>query len=117
MNECETILEMGGEGGSITLYGIRTDAGWLFSREVIDQTPELIDEDAIEHRSEVVNSWPAALNLMSSYPWRRLFPVKLHPEFKELIFAAVNSPSKGEEAVSEYEFERWKRKCGVSGAC
>ena len=60
MNPCETILEVGGEGGSITLYGVRTANGWLFSREVIDQSPELINEAAIQHRSEIVDSWPAA---------------------------------------------------------
>lgn len=114
MNACETILEVGAEGGSITLHGMRTNTGWLFSREVIDQTPELLDEDATQHRSEVVTSWPAALELMSRYPWRRLYPVEVHPEFRELILSAVTSPAEESQKVSEPVLERWQRKCELS---
>jgi hypothetical protein len=44
-NKSEVIVEVGGEGGSITLYGRRTERGWCFSREVIDWTPELFDRE------------------------------------------------------------------------
>ena len=54
MNGREVIIELGAEGGSIALYGFRTDRGWLFTREVIDQTPELIDEERIEKTSSRV---------------------------------------------------------------
>lgn len=32
MSAFELILELGGESGSITLYGLHTKTGWLFSR-------------------------------------------------------------------------------------
>jgi hypothetical protein len=48
--------------------------GWSFSREVSD----CIDEDRIEHKSAVVDSWEAALKLLDQYPWCRLFPVRIH---------------------------------------
>lgn len=44
MEPCEVILQVGAEGGDVTLYGMLTKNGWLFSRQVIDQTPELLNE-------------------------------------------------------------------------
>ena len=113
MNPCETILEVGGEGGSITLYGLRTATGWLFSREVIDQTPELINEAAIQHESEIVDSWPAALKLMSCYPWMHLYPLKAHPEFRESIFTAATAPSEDHGNISDNQLGKWQRVCGL----
>ena len=111
MNASETILEVGGEGGSITLYGIRTETGWLFSREVIDQSPELIDEAAIQHESKTVTSWPAALELMSRYPWMHLYPLKVHPEFRSLVFTAAITPSKHHGNISNNQMGKWQRVC------
>ena len=54
MSESEVIIELGAEGGSITLFGVRSPRGWLYSRSVDDWTPELIDEERIEHDSNVV---------------------------------------------------------------
>jgi hypothetical protein len=67
VNESEVIIELGAEGGSITLSGFRTDRGWSFWREVTDWTPELIDEERIHHESAVVDSWEAALKLLGSF--------------------------------------------------
>ena len=30
MNKNEVIVDLGAEGGSVTLYGFRTERGWLF---------------------------------------------------------------------------------------
>ena len=49
----ETIVEVLTEGGGIHLFGLRTAQGWLFSREVIDQTGFLVGESEIRHRSTV----------------------------------------------------------------
>ena len=62
---------------------------WLFSREVIDHTPELIDEPPIEHTSAVVNSWPAALKLLDENVWFMLRPLEVHVEFRKAIMDAV----------------------------
>ena len=32
------IVQIGGEGGDLTIYGVRTHAGWRFSQEVVDQS-------------------------------------------------------------------------------
>ena len=113
MNTWETILEVGGEGGSIALHGLRTATGWLFSREVIDQSLELINEAAIQHESEIVDSWPAALELMSRYPWPRLYPLKAHPEFRGLIFTAATTPSEDGCNIPDRQLEKWQHVCGV----
>jgi hypothetical protein len=60
MNDWEVILQLGTEGGSVTLYGMQTEQGWLFSRSVT----ELIDEERIPHDSPVVDSWEAAIGLL-----------------------------------------------------
>src|SRR3990172_4575580 len=91
MEQSEIIFKVGAAGGSVTLYGVRANHGWLFSRQVIDQTPELIDEPAIRHKSEVTVSWQAALELMDRYHWHRLSPREVHSEFRELVWAAVIS--------------------------
>jgi hypothetical protein len=80
-NKSEVIVEVGGEGGSITLYGVRTERGWCFSRESIDWTPELLDEERVHKRSSVVDNWEAALDLLDRYPWPKLVPIAVHPEF------------------------------------
>ena len=76
MNKSEVILEVGAEGGAITLYGVRDLDGWRYSTSVLDQTPSLLpdefDEPEIRKDSEVVNSWEAALRLIDRYPWHSL---------------------------------------------
>jgi hypothetical protein len=39
------VLQLGAEGGSLTLYGMQTERGWLFSRSLDDWSPELIGEE------------------------------------------------------------------------
>ena len=43
----EVIVDVSAEGGGVTLYGVRTKNGWLFSRGVIDQTLLLLGEAEI----------------------------------------------------------------------
>jgi hypothetical protein len=51
----------------------------------------LIDEgDAIEHESESVFGWRAAMKLMDKYPWHRMHFVAVHPEFRTKIAKARN---------------------------
>jgi hypothetical protein len=91
MNESEVIIEIGADGGSVTLYGLRTKRGWFFSREVIDSGWALIDEGpTIQHKSAVVDSWEAALELLDQYPWATLYPISIHPDFRQKIRAAIH---------------------------
>jgi hypothetical protein len=84
----QVILDVCAEGGGVTLMGQWTSKGWRFKREVMDQTPELIDEPWIEHTSEVIESWRGALRAMDRYPWHTLYPISVHPEFSERVWQA-----------------------------
>lgn len=104
----EVILEVGAEGGSLTLLGIRTGRGWRFRRGVREQ----IDEDASSHASDWVDSWQDALVILDRYPWRELYPITVHREFRQQVWAAVerefgHDPS-GRRA------EQWRRLCDPS---
>jgi hypothetical protein len=105
--QCEVVIEIAGEGGSITLYGLRTNQGWVFSRKVIDQTAELIDEQCVETNCDCVHSWEAALGLIDRYPWPRLYPLSVHPEFRDRVWAAVQDKIGGDEEA----LRRWRGVC------
>lgn len=109
MKQSEVIFKVAAAGGSVALYGVRIDDGWLFSRQVIDQTPGLIDEPWAQHKSEVVNSWQAALELMDRYHWHRLSPREVHSEFRELVWAAV--VSRYELPIDHQDLSEWKSLC------
>lgn len=88
-NQWETVVQVLSEGGSIELFGRRTSQGWLFSREVIDQTPLLIDEAEIRHSSNVVDSLEKGLALLDRYPWYQMRVRNMHAEFAAEITAAI----------------------------
>ena len=113
VNESEVIIELGAEGGSITLSGFRTEQGWFFSRQVTDRTPELIDEEGIQHKSTVVDSWKAALKILDQYPWFRLYPIRIHPEFRQKIWVAVQERLNGKTGISKAELNSWRELCGA----
>jgi hypothetical protein len=111
MNESEVIVEIGVEFGSIALYGVRTERAWSFTLEVIDQTPELIDEEWIQHKSAAVDSWEAALKLLDQYPWFRLHPIRIHPEFRRKIWVAVLGRLQTDPEISPHALGRWRELC------
>jgi hypothetical protein len=106
----ETIIEVGAEGGSIALYGFRTDHGWVFTRKIVDQTPEFIDQEWIEGKSDFVDSWEAALKLLDQYPWFILYPLSIHPDFRQKIWSAVQERLQKDES-SELKLSRWRELC------
>src|SRR6266851_9124039 len=115
MEDWQVILQLGAEGGSVTLYGIETERGWLFY--VSDWSPELIGEERIQHKSPVVNSWEAAVALLDQYPWQRLSPLMVRPEFSERIWSAVRERLEKDQASGLY-LDRWRNICaGGDDSC
>ena len=114
MLERETILEVGAELGSITLFGIRTEQGWRFLRKVDDSSLSEFDdeEEAICHESHSTSSWQEALALLDNYPWSRLYPMSVHSEFLRDVWAAVQQRLDGSEP--EYLIEQWRELCGIA---
>jgi hypothetical protein len=44
--------------------------------------------------SDWVDTWEAALYLLDVYPWHKLHAGQVHPEFRQKVWAAVQSRSK-----------------------
>lgn len=53
-------------------------------------------------QSESVNSFHEALDLLDKYPWFRLHPVHVHPEFLDEVFFEVRKRG------GEQEETRWR---------
>jgi hypothetical protein len=111
VSEREVILRVGAEGGSVTLHGVRTEDGWRFQRSVVDQTPWMLDEAEIRHDSQFTSSWDEALALLDRYPWQRLFPIRVHPEFRQVVWSAVQTRYAGNNAENDLEW--WRDRCGI----
>ena len=110
----EVIVKVVAEGGDIALYGVRTPDGWVFSRDVIDQTPELLDEPWNEHSSSRVKSWPAALALLDKYPWHKLYPQEVHKEFGNAVLEAVEERYRAQGITAGSRLPEWKALCESS---
>ena len=108
----DIIIELGAEGGSLTLYGLRTERGWSFSLNTSDWTRELIDEEPIQKRSGVVDSWDAALGLLDRYRyWPELYPISIHPDFKQQVWEAVQKRRRNPDRP--WLEDRWLTLLGV----
>jgi hypothetical protein len=109
------ILKIGAEGGDLTLYGDRTESGWLFSLSVYDCSPLMLDEDdgggaAIQYRSSPVTSWADAIALLDKHPWAKLHPLAVHADFRKRVWNEVeirlSNDARGQDAL-----EKWRRVC------
>ncbi len=104
----EVIIEVGAEGGSLTIFGKRNAIGdWSFFSEKneIALADLLTEEDrggstAFE-RSDDVNSFDEALKLLESYSLFHFNPRKVHPDFLDRVLLEVKKRG------GESEFKRW----------
>lgn len=108
------IVKVGGKGGSITLFGWKTDKGiWRFLRETDERTllGMMLEEDfaglEFQSSSEAVTGWKGALKILSRYPWQNLYPLYVHPVFVDLVWKEIDIL--GEECYSRME---WANVCG-----
>lgn len=89
----EIIVEVGAEGGTLTLVGQRTARKWSFSMLRDESTLKEFDEDLCDDElighSKTVVGFAAALGLLDQYPWAKLYPLRVHPEFRTLVFYEV----------------------------
>lgn len=88
------IIDIGAEGGSICLLGKKiNNHEWKFAREVY----EIFFEDEFNFDSNKTNKlekleknsvigWKNALKLLNAYPWTRLCPMYVHPDFLKLVY-------------------------------
>lgn len=124
-NGSVVVLKVGAVGGSVTLVGRPAVPGeWDFARITNDQTEALLGEtgDGVVRAPpleilEWVASWEEGLQLMDRYPWVRLHPVAVHPEFVERVRVAVEERLTGapQDPAVERERGKWERLLGRSG--
>jgi hypothetical protein len=110
----KVIVEVGVEGGSIALLGVRDDEGWRYSLYFNDWTPELLDEEPIQRQSDQVATWDAAIALLDRYPWRQFSPIRVHPEFRGKVWTAVCKEI-GDSTDYPHRLEDWKAICKGAG--
>ena len=106
----QVILEIGAEGGSMTILGSRSPSGdWKFCSERNEAAiADLLSEEDLAgfglenfyHRSGFVDTFEQALELIDRYPWHRLWPLHVHPEFYDRVLAEVQERGG--------DVERWK---------
>jgi hypothetical protein len=106
MTPNEVIVKVGGEGGSVALYGLRSKTGWLFSLGLIDPATAFPGKTPAKGETKVVSSWPEALQLLDQYPWHRLYPVLVHPEFRADTLNAYIA----RDAISDGDQSRYRHK-------
>jgi hypothetical protein len=91
-----TVIECGGELGSLVLWG-RTgaDGTWAFQTVATDWSVCTLEDDGsarggpMRQESAWVSSWAQALELLDERQWELLVPGTIHPEFQEATLAEV----------------------------
>jgi hypothetical protein len=130
----EVIARIGAEGGDLTLIGQKTEGAWRFRLQTHDCSAALLDEDDAAGLptgatpSPWVNTWADAVALLDRYPWAELFPLAVHPEFREQVWTEVKRriddhlPKVVHEEENESDWaddaqrtrDRWRRLCDIS---
>jgi NAD-dependent deacetylase len=92
----ETVVKVGAEGGSITLFREGDGEAWKFGMATNESAmyDMLSEEDLVglgpaAKESGSVHSFAEALNLLDRYPWYRLLPLDVHPEYLDEVVRAV----------------------------
>jgi hypothetical protein len=116
----EIIVQVGAEGGSLTIEGKHyADTGWQFRavRNEIALYDDYVDDgdtadisDFLE-KSQYFDTLGEALKLFDRYPeWVHLVPGEVHPEFRDEVFRAIRSRG-GIAAVERWREELYRRQC------
>src|ERR1019366_3140665 len=107
----EIVLEIGAEGGSLTILRERiAEGGWQFRVKLNETTlyDMLSEEDRrgmrVEDfaRTEYAYTFQEALSRVDRYQWFRLCPLQVHPEFLDAVLAEVEKRGGPDEAA------RWR---------
>lgn len=92
----EIILQVGAEGGSVALHRWETSPGnwtWAMETNEVALYDLLEGEDGFDSRHAVkhqyAHSFEDAIKLLDKYPWPKLYPMEVHPQFRDAILKAV----------------------------
>lgn len=102
------ILTVCAEGGSLRLLAT-TDALPRFSVRLNDQSLTFIGEGAeITHESGLM-SWNDAFTAMGRYPWHKMSPTQVDPEYAGRIWSRVKSRA---DEMDPDKLMDWRELCG-----
>lgn len=93
-NQKHRIVLIGAEGGEIALVGVKIDTGWKFRIETAESTASVLldkDDHIVMPERPWVATWRAALKQLDDYPWPQLFPLEIHPEFRDQVLKALKA--------------------------
>ena len=93
-NRKHRIVVIGAEGGEIALVGVKIDTGWKFRIETAESTASVLldkDDHIVMPERPWVATWRAALKQLDDYPWPQLFPLEIHPEFRDQVLKALKA--------------------------
>jgi NAD-dependent SIR2 family protein deacetylase len=123
----QTIISVGAEGGCIALYGKLTLSGqWVFRTSVNDIFSYELEDEPSQSSGNVrklksslpkpemeADSWEKALKLIERYPWPRLRPLKVHPEFREQVWNEIQNLNhqKFRNRIDSYKLSQWANVC------
>lgn len=114
MDRVEIILKVGAAGGSLTLFGVKSpDGQWKFFQECneIAAYDLLSEEDRAGitpiSRTPYMYSIEEALLSLCRYPWFKLFPMEVHPDFLDTILKEVK------RLGGHSQVERWERRVNM----
>jgi hypothetical protein len=112
----ETVLQVGAEGGSITLLRERKAGGdWQFRMATNElATYDMLSEEDLVglgpavRETGYVHSFREALGLLDDGPrWFGLYPIEVHPEYLDAVLRAVR------ERGGPTEEARWREQLGL----
>jgi hypothetical protein len=111
------ILQVGGEGGAITLFGRRNASQeWEFRRASSDSSG-MLDEEMDPNPPPApapvwVKTWNEAVALLDRNPWAQLVPLSVHVDFREEVLVEVTRRLLAEPSTrNERQMERWLDAC------
>jgi hypothetical protein len=105
--DAETVLEVGTEGGSLSILRTRApDGAWRFA--LLTNESALDDDDrrtsSFSPKPGSVETFAAALQLINRYPWHTFMPLQLHKEYAAAVRAEVLRRG-GKRDLARWELE------------
>ncbi len=105
----QTVLEVGAEGGTLAIVRQRNQRGaweyWCLRDEttMLDLLPEseIGTRDDLLDKSPHLSNFKKALLRLGQYPWFSFVPLKVHPEFADVVMREVERRG-GKEAASQW---------------
>jgi hypothetical protein len=119
-----TVIECGGELGSLVLWGRTSAEGerWEFQTVATDWSGLLEDDGSarvgpLRRESAWVSSWAQALELLDAQRWELFVPGTIHAEFHEATLAEVTRRLLARNDERGWGLiKRWLRACGARQA-